>query len=182
MAYLISLALLVAVLGWVVTVYKHLQHLRSAVLGNWHHWVHATHRRNDCLADVAEVFSSLLPQDELLPQHLRRLVGDSERALKLLAEPGWGVDSDFFPADEWQVQQAVQRALFEVEITPRLRNHERLQRLSSQMTVALYQQEQYARIFNLSAKEYNAALNHPSGRLVAPIFGFLHAQNLGQGG
>lgn len=178
MVYLISLALLVAVFGWVMTVYKHLQHLRSSVLGSWHRWVHATHRRNDCLADVADIFSSLMPQGELLPRHLRRLVYDSERALKLLQEPGWGNGSDFLPAEEWQLQQAAQRSLHEAEINPPLRDHEHLQRLCGQMSVALYQQQQYTRLFNLAAQEYNAALNHPSGRIVAPIFGFLRAQNL----
>lgn len=178
MAYLISLALLVAVLAWVFTTYNHLQHLRTAVLGSWHRWVHATHRRNDCLADVADVFSSLLPQEELFPHHLHRLVGDSERSLKLLQEPGWGGESDFLPGEEWQLQEAARRTLLEAENNPPLRNHESLQLLCNQMSVALNQQEQYTRLFNRAAQEYNAALNHPSGRIVAPIFGFLRAQNL----
>ncbi len=178
MAYLVSFALLVALAAWTVGVYNNLEHLRRVVCNCWGQWRKATHHRNECLADFAAVFALFLPRDDKLARHLRRLVEDSERSLALSLEPRWSSTHGFVGGAEEVLRLAVARSVQRVEDSPIMREHEHLQRLCSNMSVSLYQQEQVAALFNHAAGEYNAALGAPSARLLAPIFGFCQADTL----
>jgi hypothetical protein len=46
------------------------------------------------------------------------------------------------------------------------------------MSASLSQQEQVTELFNLAARDYNAALASPSARLLAPLFGFAGVEAL----
>lgn len=175
MQYLVSAALLVAVAAWVVAVFNRLNHLRGEVCGAWQQWITATHRRNECLADFASVFALLMPQGDMLPRSLRRLAADSERSLGASPEPHWGASPGFVGGAEAVLRRVVDDSMVAVENSPLLRAHERLQQLSSQVHLSCYQQEQYTRLFNHMAEAYNNALADPSGRLLAPLFGFASA-------
>lgn len=178
MAYLVSFALLVALLAWMVGVYNNLEHLRGVVCNCWGQWRVATHRRNECLNDFVAAFASFMPRGDALPRDLRRMVEDSERSLALALEPRWSGRYGMLGRAELILRRAVARSVQVVEDTPGMRDHEHLRRLCSSMSVSLYQQDQVAALFNHAALEYNAALASPSARLLAPIFGFDRADAL----
>lgn len=178
MAYLVSFALLVAVLAWVVGVYNNLEHLRGAVCNCWGQWRKATHRRNECLADFAAVFASFMPQGDSLPRDLRRMAEDSDRSLALALEPRWSRMHGFLGGAEQALRKVVDLSVQAVEDSPELRRHEALQRLCTSVTVSLYQQAQIASLFNRAAADYNSALASPSARFLAPVLGFLAADPL----
>lgn len=178
MQYVVSLALLVALAAWMVGVYNHLCHLRSAVCVCWGEWRKVTHHRNECLADFAAAFASFVPQGDPLPGSLRRLAADSERSLALSREPRWGAQHGFAGEAESLLRQAVARCVRAVEDSPAMRSHEHLQKLCSGVAVSLYQQDQVSELFDRAAREYNAALRSPSARFLAPLFGFSGADQL----
>lgn len=179
MQYLVSFALLVAVVAWMVGVYNNLCHLRMTVCNCWGQWRKATQHRNECLSDFTNAFSLFMPQGDPLPDSLRRLVADSERSLALLSrEPRWCSLHGFTGGAEQLLRQAVARSVQAVEASPAMRAHEHLQQLCSGVAVSLYQQDQVANLFNRAAREYNAALASPSARLLAPLFGFVCADPL----
>lgn len=181
MQYLVSFALLVAVVAWMVGIYNNLCHLRGVVCSCWCQWRKATHRRNECLRDFTAALASFVPQDDPLPHFLRRLVADSEHSLSLAHEPRWSTLHGFVGGAEQLVRQAVERSVQVVEDSPAMRAHEHLQRLCSSMAVSIYQQDQVAELFNRAAREYNSALGRPSARLLAPLFGFAAADPLENG-
>ncbi len=178
MAYLVSFALLVAVLAWMVGVYNNLEHLRGVVCSCWGQWRLATHRRNVCLADFVSVFAVLLPRGDPLPRELRRMVEDSERSLALALEPRWNGNAGMLAGAESILRRAVAQSVQLVEDSPQMRQHEQLLQLCSSMSVSLYQQEQVEALFDHAAYEYNAALVTPSARLLGPLFGFAKADPL----
>lgn len=179
MQYLVSFALLVAFVAWMVGVYNNLCHLRDAVCNCWGQWRKATQHRNVCLNDFAAAFALFMPQGDPLPDSLRRMVADSERSLALLSrEPRWGALHGFVGGAEHLLRLAVARSVQTVEDSPAMRAHEHLQRLCSGVAVSLYQQEQVTNLFNRAVIEYNAALAQPSARLLAPVFGFSRADPL----
>lgn len=179
MQYLVSFALLVAVVAWMVRVYNNLDHLRGVVCSCWGQWRKATHHRNECLTDFAVVFALFLPQGDPLPRNLRRLAADSERSLALSREPRWSRLHGFVGSAEHLLRQAVERSVQTVADSPAMRSHEHLQQLCSSMSVSLFQQVQMTNLFNQAAKDYNAALGAPSARFLAPLFGFSAADPLG---
>ncbi len=182
MQYLVSFALLVAVCAWMVGVYNHLLHLRSAVCNCWSQWLKAAHQRNECLNDFTAAFVLFMPQGDPLPRSLRRLRDDSERSLSIAPEPRWSEQHGFVNGAELLLRQTVARSLQEVEESSVMRSHEHLQRLCSRLNVSLYQQDQFAALFNHAVSEYNEALKTPSARLLAPLFGFMMADTIGLAG
>ena len=178
MAYLVSFALLVALGAWIVGVYNNLEHLRGVVCSCWGQWRRTTHRRNECLNDYVAAFALFMPANAALPQDLRRLVEDSERALALAVEPRWSGEAGMQGGAELVLRRAVVQSLQVVEDTPVMYGHEHLQRLCSSISVCLYQQDQVAASFNHAAQAYNAALASPSARLLAPLLGFARADAL----
>lgn len=178
MQYLVSFALLVAFVAWMVGVYNNLFHLRGSVCSSWGQWRKATHHRNECLNDFAVVFALFVPADNPLPAALRRMAADSERSLALCLEPRWSTLHGFVGGAEARLRQAVARSVQTVEDSPEMRAHEHLQQLCSGVAVSLYQQNQIAALFNRAAREYNSALETPSARLLAPLFGFAGADPL----
>lgn len=178
MQYLVSFALLVAFVAWMVGVYNHLVHLRKRVCSTWEQWRLSTHRRNSCLVDFAASFAAFLPQNDSRPQHLRQLAEDSERALSLSPEPRWGRMHGFLGGAEQLLRKSVADSVELVELSPRMQAHEHIQCLCSSLSASLYQQDQYAALFNHAARDYNAALSSWSARLLGPVFGFEAADPL----
>lgn len=173
MEIVVSIGLLIAVLAWVVSVYNRLFHLRNEVRGAWKQWVLATRSRNEQLDDFADSFARALPQDSSAPERLRRLALDSEQMLKEMENSRWGTDAESaVPPAEWQLQRVLHESLDEVEQTPQMQEHLRLQQLCGLLSMALYQQEHRSRLFNRAVQEYNAALVSPGGRTLASVFGF----------
>ena len=172
MQYLISFALLVALLAWMVGVYNNLEHLRKGVCECWAQWRQHTHRRNVCLNDFARSLAPFMPAGDPLPQSLLRLSADSERSLSLVESPQWGAHHGFLGGAEHLLRMAVAQSVHVVEASPAMRSDAHLLQLSRSVSSALYQQEQLMELFNRSAREYNAALRHVSARVLASVFGF----------
>lgn len=172
MQYLISFALLVALLAWMVGVYSNLEHLRKSVCVCWAHWRQLTHQRNVCLNDFARCLTPFMPAGDPLPQSLLRLSADSERSLSLVEMPQWGAHHGFLGGAEHLLRMAVAQSVHVVESSPVMRSDVQLLQLSRSVSSALYQQEQVMELFNSSAQEYNAALRNVSARLLASVFGF----------
>ena len=172
MQYLISFALLVALLAWMVGVYSNLEHLRKSVCECWAHWRQLTHQRNVCLNDFARCLTPFMPAGDPLPQSLLRLSADSERSLSLVEMPQWGAHHGFLGGAEHLLRMAVAQSVHVVESSPVMRSDVQLLQLSRSVSSALYQQEQVMELFNSSAREYNAALRNVSARLLASVFGF----------
>lgn len=176
MEILVSIGLLVAVLAWVVSVYNRLFHLRNEVRGAWKQWILAARNRNEQLDDFANAFAGALPQDNSASCRILRLGAVSQQLLRGLEELRWGPQGEaLIPQSEWILQRVLHESVDSVENSPQLQAHFQLQQLCGLMSMALYQQEHRARLFNRAAMEYNAALASPGGRALASVFGFLPA-------
>ena len=126
MMYLVSFALLVALIAWIAGIYNHLDYLRGVVCDCWGQWRKATRHRNECLADFTAVFSMLMPRGDPLPRELRRMREDSERSLALALEPRWSKVRGFVGGAEQLLRHAVAQSMHVVESSPAMRSHESL--------------------------------------------------------
>lgn len=178
MQYLISFALLVALLAWVVGVYNHLVHLRSAVCKGWLHWRKTARRRNACLRDFVRVFAPAVPVNDPLPRSLLRLAADSEHSLTLADTPRWGRSHAFLGGAEHLLRMAIIQSLRMAETSSAGLADAQLATLCSRLSASLGQQDEAAELFNRAVREYNTALAVPSARLLAPVFGFAAAESL----
>lgn len=178
MQYLVSFALLVAFAAWIVGVYNQLDHLRHDVCASWLLWCKATHQRNTSLVDFASGFAAFLPQQDSRPRYLKRLADDSEHAVALALEPHWGSSQGCLISAEQVLRRAVADSVAAVETSPEMREHVHLQQLCSRVSSSLYQQDQYAALFDRAAVEYNSALSGISARMLAPVFGFARVETL----
>ena len=168
MQYVVSFALLVALAAWMVGVYNNLNHLRGVVCSCWSQWCTVTHRRNAELKEFATLLASCVPQESPLPGSLLRLVTDSERSLQLVSVPRWSSQHGFLGGAEHFLRMAAEQAMRAVE----MQADSRVRQACHSVSVALYQQDQIAELFNRAAREYNAALCLPAARFLAPVFGF----------
>lgn len=172
MEWLVSVGLLVAVAAWVAGLCHRLQLLRTEVRGAWQDWLDDTRRRNASLGEFAEVVALLLPQGEMLPRTLRRLVADSERML-LVGEGLLWDEAPFSRRTEGELRRAASAATRRAEEMADLQADERLRRVCEHLLQHMERQEQSGRRFRMAAEAYNAALTEPSVRLFAPSLGFV---------
>lgn len=178
MPYIIALGLFIAVAGWLLTIYQRLYDLRSQACRDWIRWVHVTRRRNEQINSFASVFSGFLPQGDQLPRDLRRLAEDSERHLNHHSRcqpPGVG---STFPTVEPTLRRMIDASLRTLEQNEHMRNNDQLIELCGQLCLTLRDQERKAGSYNSSASSYNDALQGPSARFVAPIFGLVCLRTL----
>lgn len=171
MEWLISAGLLVAVAAWVAGVCHRLRLLRSEVCDAWAAWMDDARRRNEALNEFAELASLLLPPGEMQPRTLRRLLADSERALRRGQGLLWQLDS-VAEAGEHALRREAERAARRAEEESRRLAHEGLQNLGERLAQLLEKQGQSARRFREAAELYNAALREPPLQAVAASLGF----------
>ncbi len=172
MGYLIALGLLVAVAGWLTAMYHRLEHLRSHALAAWFQWQHGAHLRNEHLHQYAALFSLLLPQGNMMPRDIRRLIGDSERALSV---PVDSASHSTAVAQLGATEQALRRTLtqsffFIDEACDGAPPDMSLVVEELKKLVSL--QDNLAHTFNKSVDTYNHAISEPTGRFVSSLFGF----------
>lgn len=163
MEYLVSAGLLVAVLAWVSGLCHRLRLLRADLRGAWADWLRDTRRRNEALGEFAELAAVLLPPGEMLPRTLRRLLADSDRALRGGEALLWRSDRAALAAEAALRREAEQASRLACA---------GLQEPGERLSLALERQGQSERRFQLAAEAYNLALQEPPARLLAPGFGF----------
>lgn len=171
MSYIIALGMLIGVAGWLISVYQHLHHLRTQACRAWLRWVCVTRRRNEQINSFVNVFSGFLPKSDQLPRDLLRLAEDSERHLNHLSHQRPPGINTSFPTVEPTLRRMIDASLRTLEQNERMRNNDQLIELCGQLCLTLRDQEQKAGTYNNSATSYNDALQEPSARFVAPIFG-----------
>lgn len=172
MEYLIALALLVLVGAWVVGAFIRLHHLHERVQSAWEKWQSATQHRNDCLGDFVSLFACYLPQEDTLARDMRRWAEDSRRALAALTNaPVLGAGQVLGHAER-NLERILRYSGRTVEATPQLRENEQLLGLYQAMAVSHRMQAEEARLYNRSVHDFNAALDEPAMRLLAPTLGF----------
>ncbi len=178
MEYIVALALLVLVGACVVAAYARLHHLNGRVQSAWKRWNTATRQRNDCLGDFVAVFASFLPQDDMLPRNMRRWAEDSSRALA--ATPGAPLlgAGQLLADAERHLLHMMRSSGQALEDIPQLRESDQLLGLYQAMAVSHSRQEEVARFYNRSVHDYNAALDEPLSRLLAPMLGFAPVDEL----
>lgn len=180
MQYLVSFALLVALAAWMAGVYNHLYHLRRAVCANWLQWCRSTHLRNVSLEDFVSSLAGFLSQHDDVSERLKSMVTSSEYEISVALEPHWGKARGSMIPGERLLRRTAAEALSAVEESPATRGQVHLQQLCSRVSSALYQQDQYATLFDRAVREYNEALSTPSACILAPVFGFVAANPLGE--
>lgn len=173
MAYIISLTLLVALSAWLVSTYLRLYHLYTRVQGAWARWSAATHARNECLENFAQLFAAHLSADDVLARDIRRWAGDSQRVLAGLPEAPADGAHDNMGRVERHLRRAVSYSVHAVESSQHMRQDKQLQNMCDAMSVSLYKQDETARFYGLSAAQYNVALRGPGAKIVASVFGFV---------
>lgn len=171
MEWLVSTGLLVAVVAWVVALCHRLQLLRTDVRGAWQDWLDDTRRRNETLGEFAETVALLLPQGEMLPRTLRRLVADSDRML-LMGEGLLWEEVPHSSRTEGELRREASVAARRAEESGVLHSDERLRKVCDCLLQRMERQEQSSRRFRLAAEAYNAALSEPPVRLLAESLGF----------
>lgn len=159
-----------AVLAWVSGLCHRLRLLRAELRGAWADWLRETRCRNETLAEFAELAAVLLPAGEMLPRTLRRLLADSDRALRQGEALLWRADRSARAAEKALRREAGLAARC---AGATLLHHEGVQPLVERLTQELERQQQSERRFRLAAETYNAALHEPPVRPVAAGFGFL---------
>lgn len=174
MEILISVGLLVAVAAWGARLCHRLFCLRAELRGAWEAWMQDTRSRNETLEAFAELFSLLMPAGEMQPRTLRRLVADSERLLRAGEALLWQATAAECTA-EGELRRAAELAARTVEERAALRGHESLGPLCERLLTAMERQSQSGARLQAAAEAYNAALQEPPARLVAPGMGFLRA-------
>lgn len=163
MEILISVGLLVAVAAWVAGLCHRLSRLRAELRSAWEAWAQDTRRRNETLGEFAELYALLMPAGEMQPRTLRRLLADSDRALRA------GKLQD---AGEGELCRELERATSVVGETAVLRSHEGMAALCEQLTKAQKRQKLSEQQLQEAEEAYLAALKEPPVRLVAPSLGF----------
>lgn len=181
MSYLVSLGLLVLVAAWALHVYNRLRYLREQVAQAWAQWLKATRQRNAYVEDFAAAASVVLPRGDMLPRSLRKLAQDSRIALvQATAE---GRNAPFLRASltERELRRVLRRFEPTLDSLGAQPSNEHLQFLGTQVNLLLFHQNQYARVFNRLAADYNTALRELPGSILAPVFGFVEAFPLDHG-
>lgn len=172
MEYVVPLGILVAFAAWIVATFSRLYHLHRLATFAWERWSRVTQYRNDRLADFTTIFSDYLPQDDIRPRNLRRLTDDSRRVLDTHAELPPGDDMRSLSRAERALRSVVVSAVQVMENTAPMREDARLNELSSQVSLCLFQQDELTRSYNRSVGNFNSALMAPGASLVAGLFGF----------
>lgn len=172
MVYIVCLALLVVIGAWIVSSYSRFRHLYSQVQDSWNQWADVTRERNLRLAAFANLFSSAMPKDAMLPRDLRRLADDSGRALNALSDGLEPVMLQALGEAEKRLREAMSLSVSRLEQDEAMRANHRLLQLCSEMSVSMVRQDQFAHFYNRYAGMYNSALNSPSGRIFGPLMGF----------
>ncbi len=180
MEQIIALSLLVAVAAWMVASFARLEHLNRRVQQAWKKWNHATRRRNDCLGDFVTVYASYLPREDMLPRKMRRWAEDSRRALEELPHAPMLGSSESLGLAEKHLQRLLRHTRRLMESNPPVDANEQLLGLYQAMSVSLRMQVEEAHYYNRSVHDYNAALDEPITRLVAPLLGFAPVDELAQ--
>lgn len=175
MEWLIASGLMVAVFAWLAELCHRLHLLRAGVLHTWEIWVDATHHRNDCLGNFAELLALLLPRGDMQPRALRRMVADSERALREHPLPFRGTGRHAAVYGEEALRLCTGDSLRRVENHADLRRHEKLQGLCERLNVAEEWQRQTEQDYAARVAAYNRALREPPARLPAHLLGFRRA-------
>lgn len=172
MEWLIASGLLVAVWAWVAELCHRLLHLRAGVQGAWQQWVEATHRRNDCLIEVAAALAPALPREDVLPRVLRRLAEDSDRLLREQPQLPWGGVRHAAVLSEAALRRQAQGSWNRVAQQESLQWNEGLRHLRELWEDADAWQRQSERVYGDVAGSYNAALREPPVRALAGMLGF----------
>mgnify|MGYP003292472670 CR=1 FL=1 len=180
MSYLVSIGLLVLVAGWALSVYNRLRYMREQVAEAWAHWLKATRQRNAYVEDFAAAVSLVLPPGDMLPRSLRKLAQDSRLALAQATAGRHDSSSLRASHAERELRRVLRRFEPTLESLAAQPSNEHLQFLGTQVNLLLFHQNQYARVFNRLAADYNTALQDVSGRILAPVFGFDEASMLEQ--
>lgn len=172
MEYIIALALLVAVGGWVVAAYTRLEQLYRRAQGAWERWNAATQQRNDCLGDFVAVFASFLPREDMLPRDMRKWAEDSQRELTSTPKAPLQGTGKHLSNAEYELRRMIRSSGHAMETEPRMKESEQLLGLYQAMAVSRSRQEEVAQFYKRSAHDYNIALNEPLTRFLAPVLGF----------
>lgn len=178
MEYVVPLGILVAFLAWVIATFSRLNHLHRMVLFAWDKWSRVTQHRNECLGDFTTLFSDYLPQDDMRPRNLRRLTDDSRRVLDTSSALPACDELRHLSRAEKALRSVVVSAVQVMENTAQMREDSRLNELSSQVSLCLFQQDELTRSFNRSVGNFNTALTAPGASLVAGLFGFSPLEEL----
>ena len=173
MEYIVSLTLLVALAAWLLGSYLRLYHLYTQVQGAWSRWVAAANLRNENVETFARQLVEHLPEDDVLPRDMRHWVADSKRVLAGMSSPLPDIVPDGMVSIERRLRRVLSHSVHAVECSPNMRGDERLKSTCEAMSHALYKQDEVARFYGFSAKQYNAALRAPGAKMVASIFGFI---------
>lgn len=181
MNYIAALALLVAVMAWLVGEYMRLEHLKKRVEGAWSQWNHATRRRNERLGDFVTVLASYIPKEDQLAREMRRWVTDSGRALDALhGAPIQGSGTRLSEAEQ-RLQVMMSSSGRAVETNAEMRASVHLQELYQAVAVSHLMQSAETQHYNRLVHDYNAALETPMTRLLAPVLGFSALEEIRQG-
>ncbi len=179
MEWLISLALLVAVVSWVVATYHRLHHLRLQVQDAWQQWERSTRHRNACLSSFAPAFEHCAPSSVALPHELRHAAQDSEHELDFPLPTPEAREAATLPTRDFlkplgererSLRLLVGDSLRLLDELPEPQQDDELRTLVSQLSASLFQQEQFTRLYNRAVTDYNSALASPSGKLVGSAF------------
>lgn len=181
MNYIAALALLVAVMAWLVGEYMRLEHMKRRVEGAWSQWNHATRRRNERLGDFVAVLASYMPKEDQLAREMRRWMTDSGRALDAQhGAPVQGSGTKLSEAER-RLQVMMRSSGRAVETNAEMRASVQLQELYQAMAVSHLMQSAETQHYNRLVHDYNAALSAPMTRLLAPVLGFSALEEIGQG-
>lgn len=171
MEYVVMLGLLSLVGAGVAAVYARLRQLRARVVGAWKQQDAATRRRNECLLDFAAVLAGYLPQEDMMVREMRRLAEDSGRALNAAAMPLLGMANGLNETEQ-QLQRSISHAARAMEAATPMLHSEQLLGLYHALAVSCRMQEEAAQAYNRSVVDFNAVLDAPMPRLLAPLLGF----------
>lgn len=173
MQWLISLGLLSAVLGWLLTVLHRLEHLHGELSQSWSDWVRRTRRRNAALRNFMQALRQALPEGVPAGRELEQLADASDRRLEGSGDDAQGLE---LRQSERQLEQTLNDTINAFRNNPQLSARDELVEHCAELCLAMSGQARCTRSYNACAAAYNDALLTPSARLAAPLLGYRAVQ------
>lgn len=175
MQWLVSLGLLTAVLGWLLTVLHRLHHLHRELSQSWAQWVRHTRRRNAALRNFTHALSLAAQDEASAAGELERLAEASDRRLEGSGDDAQGIE---LRQGEAELEYRLNDAIDAFRLSPQLSTHDRLVDLCAELCLAMKQQTRSTRAYNSCAATFNDALATPSARFAAPLLGYQAVQQI----
>lgn len=181
-AVLVVLAVVIAIVFWLISIYNNLLDLRNRIKSTFSQIEAPLARRHDLIARLANTAEARMAHE---PETLEALIAARNTAVEILrkaaADPADALALRELEAAESTLTGRLGRLSALFEAVPNLEAEPTITKLSHELARTDDKLLCARQAFNEVVTGYNSAIDKIPGRLIAGSFGFLHAQLLEAG-